>query len=122
MNFRIMSGPGRQLAIMFALFLGVLLVPSASGAFKYLTEGMEAPDVTGVDLLTGENISTKSWSKDNLVIVIFWSSWSPRSVEQLTDMKELVNKYNSDRLKFLAVNVDGPVLTPAAKETIVSMA
>jgi tetratricopeptide (TPR) repeat protein len=53
-----------------------------------------------------------------LVIVVFWSTWSPRSLEELTDLKDVLIKYQDHPIKVVAVNVDSPKLTPASRAMI----
>ena len=103
--------------ILFAIMImaGIIFNPQATAAFRYLTEGMDAPDVKGKDLATGEMVSSRELSKDNLVIIIFWSTWSARSLEQLKDMSDLYRDFSTSPIKMIAVNVDGPQLSNAAR-------
>lgn len=94
------------------------MVPTATAAFKYLREGMPAPVVKGSDLVTEQTVSTAKWLPDNMVIVVFWATWSKRSIEELEDLKAIVLQYDSVPLKILAVNVDGQKLSPPQKRQI----
>lgn len=100
------------------LVLSVIIAPSATAAFKYLSEGMRAPEVSGVDIESGEKVSTKQWLGDNLVIVVFWSTWSPRSIEELESLKEIHSSYQDKAIKIIAVNVEGQTISPVARDKI----
>ncbi len=105
--------------IALALFvMSIIVAPSATAAFKYLSEGMKAPELSGVDLKSGEKISTRQWLGDNLIIVVFWSTWSPRSLEELQSLKELHAIYQDQPIKFIAVNVDGQNISPITRDKI----
>lgn len=107
---------GAVLALLF-----VAMVPSATAAFKYLREGMPAPSIEGTDLITAETVKTDKWLPDNMVIVVFWATWSQRSIEELQDLKAIALKYQTVPLKILAVNVDGQKLTSPQKKQIMEI-
>lgn len=100
------------------IMAGIIFTPQATAAFRYLTEGMGAPDVKGKDLATGEMVSSRELSKDNLVIIVFWSTWSARSLEQLKDMSDMYQEFTASPIKMIAVNVDGPQLSKAARQAV----
>jgi len=97
---------------------GILLAPSVSGAFKYLQEGMTAPAINGDDLRNGESVSSEKLAKENIVIVVFWATWSKRSIEELGDLKTIAEKYADKPVKFIAVNVEDQTIAPATKANI----
>ncbi len=101
---------------------GILLVPSATAAFKYLNEGMKAPTVTGLDIKTGEKISTSAYTADNnLLIVVFWSSWSKRSLEELDALKEIYNDLGEKPVKIVAINVDSEELVGKQRQLVLDL-
>ncbi|MDH3891895.1 MAG: redoxin domain-containing protein [candidate division Zixibacteria bacterium] len=100
------------------LALICLFTAPAAAAFRHLTEGMDAPDFTGKDITSGQKIEFSRLIKSNLVIVVFWSTWSPRSLQQLTDLKAVLAKYEGHPVKVVAVNVNAPKLTPASRALI----
>lgn len=97
----------------------VLFAAQATAAFKYIHEGMEIQDFSGVDLVTGEKLSFRKIRQGSLPIIIFWATWSPRSQEQLEDVKEMLEKYNEESIKVIAVNVDGQKLTPTGRQKVI---
>lgn len=98
--------------VVFALFAQI------SAAFKYATVGLPADKIEGKDIISGQNISLDDLRRENLVIVVFWATWSPRSINQLEDMKILKNTYSMAPLEVIAVNVDAPELSPGTRVKI----
>ncbi len=79
---------------------GVLLVPSAAAAFKYLHEGMKIPEVSGVNIYDNKKISSSKYLKDNnMLIIVFWTTWSKRSIEELEANQDYEQSGNFDREK-----------------------
>ncbi len=104
------------------LLIAVLFVPSATAAFKYLHEGMKLPTIESIDIRTGETVSSESVLKDNnMIIIVFWSTWSRRSLEELKALKEICLMYPNDRFKIIAVNVEGQKISPVTKDTILRL-
>jgi len=91
---------------------------NASAAFKYTSVGMEAHEFSGEDIVSGNQISISDLYKDNLTIVVFWATWSPRSIEQLQDMNRLKSEYPGKAIKIVGVNVDAPRITPDIRTQI----
>lgn len=101
------------------ILIVILLLSSKSiAAFRYLQEGMQAPILKGVDLLTGEKISTEDWKDDGTTIIVFWATWSKRSLEELSDMAKLSVRFQDKQVHFIAVNVDGQTVTKQMAEKI----
>ena len=50
---------------------------------------MQAPAVEGVDVVTGEKISSDPSGEEEILVVTFWATWSKRSIEILADLKEM---------------------------------
>ncbi len=108
--------------ILFAAFLLIFnmmpFVTNVTAAFKYLQEGMTAPEVTGNDITTGEKISSEKLVKGNIVIITFWATWSERSIELLKDMKTFVNDHPELPLKIIAVNVNNQKISAEERKLI----
>jgi len=96
----------------------ILVAVNASAAFKYTAVGMDAHEFSGEDIVTGDQISIKDLYKDNLTIVVFWATWSPRSIEQLQDMNRLKSEYPGKAIEVVAVNVDAPQISAAVRTQI----
>ena len=97
----------RSSVLSLAIAVGLMFIaPTVGAAFKYLHEGMTAPKVVGVDLLTKEKVNLKELLDEHLVMVVFWASWSERSVEQLADLKEIITERESQPIKVIAINVE----------------
>ncbi len=102
------------------LLIAVLFVPSATAAFRYLQEGMKLPIINNTDILTGEKVSTDKIIKDNnMLIVVFWSTWSKRSVEELISLKKITLLHPNDRFKIIAVNVESQKMSAQLTEKVV---
>ena len=110
------------IVVVLAVGLAVssLFSPQASAAFKFLQEGMTAPELSGRDLQTGEKVSIEiTGEEDNAVLLItFWATWSKRSLEILSDLKEMVAEYEGQPFRVVAVNVEGQTVTPAIRAKI----
>lgn len=104
-----------HLAIVVLLLLTVI---PATAAFRHLTEGMEVPDFEGEAINTGQKIKFSEMIKDNMVIVVFWSTWSPRSLTELSDLKDILTKYKDHPIRVIAINVDAPKLTAAGRASV----
>lgn len=108
-----------QYSYSLIIFLAILLFSSKTiAAFRYLQEGMLAPILNGVDLVTGEKVSIEDWKDDGPTVIIFWATWSKRSINELSDMAELALKYQDKSVHFIAVNVEGKTITNQLKEHI----
>lgn len=97
------------LPVLTGVFLAALsvltLVRPASGAFKYLKEGMEAPDFT-LAAWEGGQISLQDLKANRATLLVFWATWSPRSGQALLDAQALQERHGGDGLMAIAVNVD----------------
>lgn len=98
----------RNLLLLLILLPGVFCVTSVTAAFKYLHEGMVVPEIAGNDLLTNEKISSLAYINDNnLTVVVFWATWSKRSIQELEDLAVLYEQMKDQPVKFIAINVEG---------------
>ena len=99
------SRAGRFLAALFVFGCGLYAAPKAAAAFKNVQAGAEAPAFRLKDL-SGNEVSLESFKSDNAVLVVFWATWSSRSLEELRDVQKLVAEFGPKGLKALAVNVE----------------
>lgn len=96
---------GRFLAALFVFGCAFHAAPKAAAAFKNVNIGTEAPAFKLTDL-SGKEVSLDSFKGDNAVVVVFWATWSGRSLEELRDVQKLVSEYGPKGLKAVAVNVE----------------
>jgi len=110
----------RLIWLLLMVMGGTFLVPSATAAFKYLHEGMNAPTVKGKDVTSGESISSDKYFDDqNMVIVVFWATWSKRSLDELEALKEIVDEVGEQPVRIIAVNVEGQDMTAQRRQEVV---
>jgi Tfp pilus assembly protein PilF/peroxiredoxin len=88
--------------------LGVMMfaIPNAAAAFKYLKTGMEVPDFT-LKTIEGKEVSLAEFKGAPATVILFWSTWSPRSRPALEDAQKLFAEYGGQGFKVLTVNVNG---------------
>jgi tetratricopeptide (TPR) repeat protein len=96
---------GKFLAALFVFGCVFHVAPKAAAAFKNVNVGTEAPAFKLADL-SGTEVSLDSFKGDNAVLVVFWATWSARSLEELRDVQKLVAEYGPKGLKAVAVNVE----------------
>lgn len=112
----------KSISISFFLIslIAVLFVPSATAAFRYLQEGMKLPKIDSKDILTEEKISSAMiFQENNMLIVVFWATWSSRSIEELKTLKEIVLMYPNDRFRIIAINVEGQKISSVTRKKII---
>jgi peroxiredoxin/Flp pilus assembly protein TadD len=85
-------------------------------ALKHVAPGQSLPPFVLPDL-TGKTVSRDSL-RGSPSVIIFWSTWSPRSAEALEDFKAYHREQGPRGLKVLAVNVDGEHLSAERKREI----
>jgi len=86
-----------------------LSVPIAA-TLQSLQVGMEAPDFN-LKNLSGENKAFSDVRGEKLTVLVFWSTWSPKSEQVLMKMEQLHEKYKDKGISVVAVNVDNQVIT-----------
>lgn len=101
---------GRIAAVLFVLAWGLSFSPNAAAAFRNVQNGAEAPAFRLQDL-SGNEVSLESFKGDNAVILVFWATWSGRSLDELRDVQKLVGEYGTKGLKAVAVNVEHEHMT-----------
>jgi len=108
---------GRFLAALFVFGCGLYAAPNAAAAFQNVQAGAEAPAFKLADL-AGNEVSLESFKSDNAVLVVFWATWSSRSLEELKDVQKLVAELGPKGLKAVAVNVEHEHATDEDMKTI----
>ncbi len=96
---------GRILAALVVFAAGLYGAPKAAAAFRNVQAGTEAPAFKLADL-SGNEVSLDSFKGDNAVLVVFWATWSARSLDELRDVQKLVDSFGPKGLKAVAVNVE----------------
>jgi alkyl hydroperoxide reductase subunit AhpC len=93
---------------------------SSVAAFKYLDRGMKAPTVSGTDILSGEKVSSDDGTglENEAVCVFFWATWSPRSLQLMSDLSDLRTELSDQPFRVVAVNVDSQVTTSAVRDRV----
>ena len=89
--------------------LAIALSTDLSAAFKYLSEGMSAPEFSGEDLRTGQELESSEFLGEpgRILLVAFWATWSERSLDLLSDLTEFARDDRYSRMDIVAVNVEG---------------
>ncbi len=105
----------RHLVIPICFLLSIWWFSPAAGAFRYLREGMESPPV----VLDG--FDSDRDAKGRILIVIFWASWSERSMRELQDMQPFYELYSDSGLQVVAVNVDREQMSEAESDSVRSL-
>jgi tetratricopeptide (TPR) repeat protein len=94
----------------------VLTLPHAAGALMTLRPG-EMPPTFDLADLAGTRVGPDVLA-GRASVVLFWSTWSPRSAEMLEDFKRHASAYAAQGLKIVAINVDGENLGAAQRAAI----
>ena len=99
------------IAALTALTALVVLLPHGAGALMSLRPGDAPPPFVLADL-SGKRVGADSLA-GSPAVVLFWSTWSPRSAEMFEDFKRHEAAYAARGLKIVAINNDGETLGPA---------
>lgn len=91
-----------------SLVVFALLVPRGAGALMKLRPG-DAPPPFDLADLAGVRVGSDSLA-GGASVVLFWSTWSPRSAEMFEDFKRHAATYAAKGLKVVAINNDGETL------------
>ncbi len=88
-----------------ALTTLLLTLPSGAGALMSLRTG-DAPPPFALTELSGGRVGS-DFLAGRASVVLFWSTWSPRSAEMFEDFKRHAATYAAKGLKIVAINNDG---------------
>ncbi len=99
----------RSLVAVLLLGLATFSVSGAAAAFKNIKVGDQALPVQLNDL-DGQEHSLAQYKDAKAVLILFWATWSQRSINELEDLKKFDEKYGEQGLQILAVNVENQAL------------
>ena len=108
---------GRLFASLLLLIAGLYAAPKAAAAFRNIQGGMEAPGFALPDLSGGE-VSLDAFKKEKAVLLVFWATWSERSLRELADVEKMLAEYGPRGMKALAVNVDHEHMTDEDRRAV----
>ena len=77
----------------------------------------DAPPPFALADLSGRRVGSDALA-GGAAVVLFWSTWSPRSAEMLDDFKRHAATYAAKGLKVVAINIDGENLGAAQQAAI----
>jgi Flp pilus assembly protein TadD/peroxiredoxin len=101
---------GKILASLLLFVVGLYSAPKAAAAFKNVQVGAEAPEFRLKDV-SGNEVSLDAFKKEKAVILVFFATWSGRSLDELKDIQKMVPELEPKGLKVIAVNVDHEHMT-----------
>lgn len=108
-----MGRTGRAARLLAALLLfaaWLYAAPKAAAAFRNIQGGMEAPGFQLKDV-AGNDVSLDALKKEKAVLLVFWATWSGRSLEELEDLRKLQAEYGPKGLSVVAINVEHEHMT-----------
>ncbi len=111
---------GRKLLIITFLCLVTFAVSGAAAAFRNIKAGDQAPPVA-LKGLDGEEHILFPDIEGKAVIVMFWATWSQRSLTELGDLEKFRAEYGKNGLTILAVNVESQTVEDKDLERIRSV-
>jgi Tfp pilus assembly protein PilF len=95
----------------------VAAAPSISAAFKKVDIGDRPPRFTMKELGGGDRKS-EDLLAGKVSVLLFWATWSPRSLEVLKDLESIVTELGKDQLQVVAINAEHTRIS-AADEGII---
>jgi len=108
---------GRLIAALLLLVAGLYAAPKAAAAFRNIQGGMEAPGFALKDL-SGTEVSLDAFKKEKVVLLVFFATWSERSLQELSDIETMLAEYGPKGMKALAVNVDHEQMTDEDRRAV----
>jgi len=88
-----------------ALLLTILSLSGVASALESLQVGMKAPLVKLKDM-EGREFSLVDQRDANVIVIVFWATWSDNSPLMLERLEQLYRKHKQEKLRVLAVNVE----------------
>lgn len=91
--------------------------PSIPAAFKNVVSGERPPDfrLRGLD---GSEYSSSDILPGKVTVIVFWATWSPRSLEVLADLTTLTGELEGESFQAVAINAEHPEITRGDQEKI----
>jgi tetratricopeptide (TPR) repeat protein len=108
-------------AIIFLHLLFWMACPPLSAAFKRVGRG-DKPPVFSLQDLEGKERKSTELLADKVSVVVFWSTWSPRSGEVLADLEKLRQELGPERFQIIAVNAEHVEISMGDQAAIRKMA
>ncbi len=108
MSLSVAAGLVRRKSHLFsalAVLIGILGIVPAAATLQELQVGVEAPEFQ-LESLSGKTVRLSELRGEKLTAVVFWSTWSRKSEENLLKMKEMVESYGARGFSAGAINVD----------------
>lgn len=109
---------GRKSKISF--FVGCLLylyLFSPVSAQALLQTGAQAPDFFLKDI-EGKDISLSQYAQKKAVVVLFWSTWSAKSLNALKRFEDFYKKYKDRGIQVIGINADNQTISAEDVEKI----
>jgi tetratricopeptide (TPR) repeat protein len=104
-------------AVSSLLLLLVIASPSIPAAFKKVAMG-EAPPAFSLRGLDGSEHSSGDLLPGKVTVIVFWATWSPRSLEVLADLTTLAGELEGESFHAVAINAEHPEITRGDQEKI----
>jgi len=104
-------------AVSSLLLLLVIASPSIPAAFKKVAMG-EAPPAFTLRGLDGSEHSSGDLLPGKVTVIVFWATWSPRSLEVLADLTTLAGELEGESFQAVAINAEHPEITRGDQEKI----
>lgn len=101
--------------VMTAVLLAA--TPSIPAAFKNVEMGQPPPAFTMNDLEGAEKSSTDLLA-DQVTVILFWATWSPRSLEVLEDLERLSDELGAGQFQVVAINAEHQQISKADEDAI----
>ena len=96
-----MSAPCKSIVLtLFSCF--VFMVSSPIQAKEFKAPGFELPT------LAGERLALEQFENQNPVLLVFWATWCPGCIKEIPNINDMVEKYQSQGLVTIGVNVGEP--------------
>jgi peroxiredoxin len=91
----------------FIIVACMIMGESSVAAFKNVKLGETAPNFSLKEIDSKTSVTLEEYYEKNEVIIIaFWATWSPRSKNELKDLKNLIKDYGDKGVVVIAVNVE----------------
>jgi peroxiredoxin len=107
--------------ILSALVLALLFASGTAFALRGLERGTKVPDLDLVGV-TGGGGKLSGFSGPRGLVVLYWATWSSRSVELLAFAEKELRRYEAHGLRFVAVDADHAEMPGEAIATVRSIA
>jgi peroxiredoxin len=109
---KIKTTAGKAAAVALVLLACLLVTAAHASAFRRVAEGSKIGDFT-LETIDGKDFSLAKNLGDKATLIIFWASWSPRSVEALADYQKIYDKRGGAGLQVIAINAEHQEFNPA---------